>query len=620
MNKRIRIMIDEIFAEMKMTPENLALRDELMANAQARYEDAVAQGRTEEEAFAEVASSLGDVQSLLSEMNAAPEAEKTESCEQAEQPEQTQPEQTQPEQTQPEQETAGPEQAAESGAQESFDLENTLNRAFAALGDFGRSVMPQAKKLVKDVDQATGGMIRDVGRAVNRGMRDAQKAAGEAIDRRNRAAQDDAQTADWTPAQETAGANSRSAESLRNEAADLRAQAALKEASGDAENARAMIEKAEALEAQAESASQAEAASQEETAAQEAAMEEARRLAEQAAAADAPLEQGEEGESSLKRAVEDVVRDVDGAVDSFTREAEKLAEEARRIAGEGTPLHRGPQDNGTPVENVCLTRRFPVAGLRSIDIQLDADDVLIEPADGLEIEVRWEAEKALSVPDVRMESHALVIRRTNPDVFKTFFSVFKKDGGRIVVRVPRGYAADYAVKTTSGDIVMRDVDADDVTVGSTSGDVRVEPEAAVRARKIGVNTVSGNATVSARAEEIEVNTVSGRQFISCDAGKADINAVSGSVHLEGACDEWEANSVSGEIELLCTLVPARKIELSTISGGVRVALPGDIRGFVADISGMSGSIVNEFGPNRYGTCALPIHMNTMSGRLTITRL
>ena len=67
-------------------------------------------------------------------------------------------------------------------------------------------------------------------------------------------------------------------------------------------------------------------------------------------------------------------------------------------------------------------------------------------------------------------------------------------------------------------------------------------------------------------------------------------------------------------------MPARKIELSTISGGVRVALPGDIRGFVADISGMSGSIVNEFGPNRYGTCALTIHMDTMSGRLTITRL
>ncbi len=611
MNKRIRIMIDEIFAEMKMTPENLALRDELMANAQARYEDAVAQGRTEEEAFAEVASSLGDVQSLLSEMNAAPEAEEAESEAQAERPEE--------EAAEPEQ--AGEARAQDAPAQEPFDLENTLNKAFAALGDFGRSVMPQAKKLVKDVDQATGGMIRDVGRAVNRGMRDAQKAAGEAIDRRNRAAQDDAQTADWTPAQEAAGANSRSAESLRNEAADLRAQAALKEASGDAENARAMIEKAEALEAQAESASQAEAAAQE-TAAQETAMEEARRLAEQAASMGEEPEQ--DGEGSFAQTVEDIARDArklaDDTVDTFTREAEKLAEEARKLAGEGEPIRRSAQEPVTPVKNMCLTRRFPVAGLRSIDIQLDADDVLIEPADDLEIEVRWEAEKALSVPDVRMESHALVIRRTNPDVFKTFFSVFKKDGGQIVVRVPRGYAADYTVKTTSGDIVMRDVDADDVTVGSTSGNVRVEPEAAVRARKISVNTVSGNATVSARAEEIDVNTVSGRQFVSCDAGKADINAVSGSVHLEGACDEWEANSVSGEIELLCTLVPARKIELSTISGSARVALPGDIRGFVADISGMRGSIVNEFGPNRYGTCALPIHMDTMSGRLTITRL
>lgn len=35
---------------------------------------------------------------------------------------------------------------------------------------------------------------------------------------------------------------------------------------------------------------------------------------------------------------------------------------------------------------------------------------------------------------------------------------------------------------------------------------------------------------------------------------------------------------------------------------------------------MSGKIVNEFGPNRYGTCALPIHMDTMSGKLMLTRL
>ncbi len=65
MNKRIRSLIDELFKEMKMTAENLALRDELMANAQARYEDNLAGGMTEEEAFTDVAASLGDVSELL---------------------------------------------------------------------------------------------------------------------------------------------------------------------------------------------------------------------------------------------------------------------------------------------------------------------------------------------------------------------------------------------------------------------------------------------------------------------------------------------------------------------------------------------------------------------------
>ena len=37
-----------------MTADNLALRDEMMANAQARFEDSVRAGKTEEEAFAEV--------------------------------------------------------------------------------------------------------------------------------------------------------------------------------------------------------------------------------------------------------------------------------------------------------------------------------------------------------------------------------------------------------------------------------------------------------------------------------------------------------------------------------------------------------------------------------------
>ena len=75
MNREIRSMIDGNFSRMMMTAENLALRDELLSNAQARYEDAMAQGKTEEEALREVAASLEDMHELLEQMNSAQQGE-----------------------------------------------------------------------------------------------------------------------------------------------------------------------------------------------------------------------------------------------------------------------------------------------------------------------------------------------------------------------------------------------------------------------------------------------------------------------------------------------------------------------------------------------------------------
>ena len=617
MNKRIRSLIDDLFADMKMTAENLALRDELMANAQARYEDAVAQGRSEEEAFADVAASLGDVRSLLENTDGGvPQADgdgkpEAETVQKADAAAETGDEAAAGEQTEaPVQADAGNGAGtdAQDGAQDAqadkapgeggnaFDLGDALNSVFSALGDFGRSVMPQAKKLVRDVDNATGGMVKDVGRAVNRGMRDAQKAAGEAIDRMNRR---DAQSSE-TPAEQPA----QSAQELRETAKDLRAQAALKRVTGDEENAAVLESQAEAMETQADAIEQAEA------------MEQAGRDAQQ---------QADEAAQADEQAQRPPLCGEDGEIDegTFADAVEDLARDAERLADEAVSRVKGCAKNiagGEPVENMRLTQHFPVAGLRGVDVKLDADDVTVEPGDGLELEVCWEAEKALSVPDVRMDGHTLVVRRANPDVFKTFFSVFKKDGGRITVRVPRGYAADFTVSTTSGNIALRDVDVANLHVSTTSGTVRLEPDASVRAEKVEVSSVSGAVTVSACAQELEISGVSGEQFISCDAGKADVNTVSGRVHAEGACDEWEVSSVSGSVEIVCTVVPTRKIKLDTLSSGARVWLPGDVRGFAASVSGMNGSIVNDFGPERYGTCALPIHMDTISGQLAITRL
>ena len=170
MNKQIRRMIDEIFADMKMTADNLALRDELMANAQARFEESVRAGKTEEEAFAEVAASLGDVQSLLREMNAEKPEDSAEETAQTET-------QTQSDETAEGEEAGADEPDFEVKTEKTPDIGEALGKAFGALGDVGKQIVPQAQKLVRQVDDLTGGVIGGIGKAVGKGLSDAQKAA-----------------------------------------------------------------------------------------------------------------------------------------------------------------------------------------------------------------------------------------------------------------------------------------------------------------------------------------------------------------------------------------------------------------------------------------------------------
>ena len=542
MNKRIRSMVDEIFSKMQMTAENLALRDELLANAQARYEDVVGSGKTEEEAFAEVAVSLEDVHELLLEMNGGAAQEDA------------------PAEETPEAQECAPEaERPQEGDKVDIDLGETLNKAFSALGSFGKSIMPQAKKLVREVDHATGGALGSVGKAVNKTVKDAQKVAGEAIDK------------------------------MSEKGGELVFDFGKRD---------------------------------EEPTVQE---------SNQASEPDFDLTAEETAAPIILEAANEPLMDADGEVseEAFTRVVEQIEREAKQMLGEEDEQGEAANEESEDAQDAEYTVKdeggenkllFPAAGLRAIDIELDADDVRIESCEGCLIETIWSAQRVEGEPEIVMEGHKLKIRRKNPDVFKTFFSAFSKNGGKMTVRVPHGYAPDYRISTTSGNIVLDEVDVESVSANTASGDICLEPDAAVRVQQIKANTVSGRVNISACAEEVKANTVSGSLFISCDAQTVNANSVSGRIHAEGACDAWEVDSVSGSVELVCTAAPGKKIRVNTVSASATVALPGSIRGFVAEVSGVSGKLINEFGPDRYGTCALPIRMNSMSGSMKIVKL
>lgn len=589
--KLIRSMIDEAFADMRMTAENLALRDEMMANAQDRYEDALAQGKTEAEAAEEVMASLGDVKGLLEQMNAAGTQgdERAEDAAAGAAQDETETET----ETEAEAKTATEEAQQASEAAQGGDLGDALGKAFGALGELGRAFVPQTKRLMRDVDKATGGVVGDIGRAVNKGMRDAQKAAGEVIDRMSGEAGElvfDFGDRKQPPQEKTP-------EQMRSEAADLRAQAEIKQAVDDQEGARALRAQAYALETQAEAIEQAEAM----------------RAAQAEAAGRETAEAFKQAVSDMESAAGDAAK---AAEEAFERAVDEIESDAHEAAQEADYTVRGEGEKLTGHE------RFDPAGLHGIDIQCDAVNVTIEPSQTGMVEVVWSV-SGDEAPTVKMEGHKLIVRRRSADALKSLFSIFQRDGGTITVYVPRGYGCRYKIGTRSGEISLRGIDCDKVKANSTSGSVHIEPDARTRAEQIDASTVSGSVTVSACAEDIKAQTVSGRVFVSCDAKDVEVDSVSGAVHVEGACESCDVDGVSGDVELLFTVPPTRKVEINTVSASARVALPGDIRGFVAEIKGLmgaAGGIVNEFGPNRYGTCALPIKMDTVSGKLMVTRL
>ena len=303
MYKKIHMLIDELFAEMKMTAENLALRDELMANAQARYDDALMQGKSEEAAFAEVAESLGDVHALLEEMREAADRQQEDAT--PEQEAKAEP-QAQDEEAPAKDDNQGEE------ADEAYrtDLGDALNKAFTALGDFGQAILPEAKKFVREVDGASGGVLSRIGKATQKGLKDAQKAAEEAIDKfagdKGEIVFDFGPKIEKKEEQEDAGAR-------REQAKDLRAQANIKAVTGDPEGAQALRTQADALDMQAdqlELAAAAEAARRAAAEAETGTAEEA-----QSAAAAEPLtkEDGEVDEDALSRAVEEMAREAEAA-------------------------------------------------------------------------------------------------------------------------------------------------------------------------------------------------------------------------------------------------------------------------------------------------------------------
>lgn len=68
MNKKIKNYIDVLFSDIPKTNKAVELREELLANMNERFEDYIAEGKSENQAYSLVISNLGDIDHLIEEV------------------------------------------------------------------------------------------------------------------------------------------------------------------------------------------------------------------------------------------------------------------------------------------------------------------------------------------------------------------------------------------------------------------------------------------------------------------------------------------------------------------------------------------------------------------------
>ena len=167
------------------------------------------------------------------------------------------------------------------------------------------------------------------------------------------------------------------------------------------------------------------------------------------------------------------------------------------------------------------------------------------------------------------------------------------NGLPIRIEVPDGMMTEMELNTRSGDIECSCALARKMTMRSTSGDVKLEPETEKTADRLVVSTVSGNAEISGSAMEAEVSSMSGDVTVDGVYENLRMKSTSGDAEFTGSVTDLTASSISGEVEITVENKTLKRIEAHTTSGDVEITLPSGLQGIHAECSTVSGDVLSR---------------------------
>jgi DUF4097 and DUF4098 domain-containing protein YvlB len=161
---------------------------------------------------------------------------------------------------------------------------------------------------------------------------------------------------------------------------------------------------------------------------------------------------------------------------------------------------------------------------------------------------------------------------------------------RLQIRLPVDSELD--ASTVSGTIVVNGTRGEQ-RLKSVSGDIRSD----VTGEEVSAMTVSGRVDLAGTGKEqrVRATSVSGSVRLRRMSGDIEARSTSGSVDIEASnASDIHAGVVSGNLSVRGTLAADAGVELSAVSGSVKIAAQAPA-GFRYEVSTFSGALRNCFG-------------------------
>ena len=288
----------------------------------------------------------------------------------------------------------------------------------------------------------------------------------------------------------------------------------------------------------------------------------------------------------VERQADQMARRFEIQADQFARLVEqRFEQQGRRVGGSG----RGPEYT----ENFSRTVRIGRTG--ALDLQNVAGDISVTGGGG--DDVRIEAVKRVRHPN-EAEAKALlseieieVADRGGRVEVRTEYPRRRNWSGGVdfTVSVPRD--ASVSLRSVSGTVKVTNINGE-LRAETVSGDIITMTAKKLRVAK----TVSGDVEISeSEADELSLGSVSGDVIVNRLKGNGfDAQSVSGDLRLTDVeIDHASIRSVSGDIDYSGRLARNGRYQFQSHSGDIRVT-PADAKGFAIEASTFSGDVRSDY--------------------------